>query len=58
MLTAAAIEGRLLFPLSELLGAGAVPDDIAEVDRDTDSFLNSVCFADSSLQPSNTNCNE
>lgn len=51
MLTAAAIEGRLLFPLSELLGAGAVPDDIAEVDRDPDSFLNSVCFADSSLQP-------
>jgi hypothetical protein len=50
MLTAAAIEGRLLFPLSELLGASAVPDDIAETDRDTDSFLNSVWFADSSLQ--------
>ena len=51
MLTATSIEGRLLFPLSELLGAAAVPDDIAELDRDTDSFLNSVYFANSSLQP-------
>lgn len=51
MLTGAAIEGRLLFPLSELLGAGVIPDDISEIDRDTDNFLNSVYFTDSSLQP-------
>ena len=51
MLTAAAIEGRLLFPLSELLGSDVVPDDVADLDRDTDSFLNSVCFTDSSIQP-------
>lgn len=51
MLTATSIEGRLLLPLSELLAAASVPDNIAELDRDTDSFLNSIYFVESSLQP-------
>jgi hypothetical protein len=50
MRTATDIEGRLLFPVSQLFDATAVPDEIVDGDGSAGDLIKSIFFTDSSLQ--------
>ena len=51
MLTAAAVEGRTLFPLLDILSADVIPSDIPQFSSPAADLLNRIYFAEALLQP-------
>lgn len=56
MVTISDIEGKTLFPLSQLLDAESVPGDIVEFDQPLADLFEQIFFTDSALQPLENGC--